>query len=371
MGHIRKHPRSQRWQVRYRDPTGRERSRTFRKRTDADAFLVTIEADKVRGTWLDPNHGLIPFGEWWARWHAGRVNLRPSSRNRDDSYWQSFIAPTLANEPIGAIRPDLLRGWIAHLLDRGAAPATIRKAAQLVKAALEAAVDDGLIGSNPARKLPLPSIPPTEMRFASTNEIRRLSEAIDRRWRVMVLTAAYTGLRMGEITGLTVDQVNLLGRRLTVTKQLTESNGHIEFGPVKTQASRRTVTLPRFLCDELAQHLTDYPPSHDGLVFQAADGGPIRRSNWRRRVWIPAVKEADMAGFRFHDLRHTHAALLIAQGEHPKVIQSRLGHASITTTLNTYGHLFEGLDKAAADRLHDSWLAPSGLEAAADVVNLA
>jgi integrase len=193
------------------------------------------------------------------------------------------------------------------------------------------------------------------MRFASTDEIRRLSDAIDARWRVMVLTAAYTGLRMGEITGLTVDQVNLLGRRLTVTKQLTESNGHIEFGPVKTQASRRTVTLPRFLCDHIAQHLTDYPPSADELVFHAADGGPIRRSNWRRRVWIPAINQTGMSGFRLHDLRHTHAAFLIAQGEHPKVIQSRLGQASITTTLNTYGHLFEGLDEAAADRLDQAW----------------
>jgi integrase len=209
------------------------------------------------------------------------------------------------------------------------------------------------------------------MQFASTDEIRKLSETIDPRWRVMVLTASYTGLRMGEISGLTSDQVNLLSRRLTVTRQLTESNGHIEFGPVKTKASRRTVTLPRFLCGELASHLAECPPSTAGLVFQAADGGPIRRSNWRRRVWIPAVSKAGLPGFRFHDLRHTHAAFLIAQGEHPKVIQSRLGHASITTTLNTYGHLFEGLDKAAADRLHDSWLAPSGLEAAADVVSLA
>jgi integrase len=359
MAHIRR--RSGNWQVRYRIPSGNERTRTFRRKIDAKAFLVTVEADKVRGTWLDPNHGLIRFGEWWAQWHAGRVNLRPSSRSRDDSYWRSFIAPTLADEPIGSIRPDLLRKWVARLLDSGVKPATIRKAAQLVKASLETAVDDGLIGSNPARKLALPPIPPLEMRFATADEIRELSEAIDPRWRVMVLTAAYTGLRMGEIAGLTVDQVNLLRRRLSVTKQLTESNGHIEFGPVKTQASRRTVTLPHFLCDDLAQHLMDCPASSDGLVFQAADGGPIRRSNWRRRVWLPAVKAADLDGLRFHDLRHTHAALLIEQGEHPKVIQSRLGHASITTTLNTYGHLFEGLDEAAASRLDDAWLSSGEL----------
>ena len=93
MAHVRRHPKSNRWQVRYRDPNSRERSKTFRRKVDADAFLVTVEADKVRGQWLDPDLAQIPFGEWWARWHAGRVNLRPSSRSRDDSYWRSFTTP--------------------------------------------------------------------------------------------------------------------------------------------------------------------------------------------------------------------------------------------------------------------------------------
>jgi integrase len=142
---------------------------------------------------------------------------------------------------------------------------------------------------------------------------------------------------------------------LVVGNELVEINGRSESGPVKTSASRRTVTLPPFLCSELAQHLTDHPPSPEGFVFQSANGAQIHRSNWRRRVWLPAVRAAGLDGFRFHDLRHTHAALLIEQNEHPKVIQACLGHASINTTLDTYGHLFEGLDAAAADRLDDAW----------------
>lgn len=111
------------------------------------------------------------------------------------------------------------------------------------------------------------------------------------------------------------------------------------------------IALPRFLCDILAEHLTAVPVGEDGFVFQAPQGGPLRRSNFRRRVWLPAVRASVGQPMRFHDLRHTHVALLIAQGEHPKTIQGRLGHASISTTLDTYGHLFEGLDEAAADRL--------------------
>ena len=79
----------------------------------------------------------------------------------------------------------------------------------------------------------------------------------------------------------------------------------------------------------------------------------MRRTNFRRRTRLPAVEAAHLDGLRLHELRHTHTAMLIAQGEHPKVIQSRLGHASIKTTLDTYGHLFEGLDEAAAQRLDD------------------
>ena len=95
----------------------------------------------------------------------------------------------------------------------------------------------------------------------------------------------------------------------------------------------------------------------EDLVFTAAMGGPIRWSGFRRRTWQPATEAVGFNGLRFHDLRHTHAALLIAAGEHPKVIQGRLGHASIGTTLDAYGHLFDGLDEAAADRLDAAWQA--------------
>jgi integrase len=114
------------------------------------------------------------------------------------------------------------------------------------------------------------------------------------------------------------------------------------------------VSLPGFLCDALAEHIARYPAA-SGFVFTSAEGGLIRWTNFRRRVWQPAVAASVGEPCRFHDLRHSHAALLIAQGEHPKVIQGRLGHASIGTTLDTYGHLFEGLDEAAADRLEDAY----------------
>ena len=123
-------------------------------------------------------------------------------------------------------------------------------------------------------------------------------------------------------------------------------------GPLKTKESRRVVTIPAFLADELAH---EYRARNDSdLVFPAPEGGPLRRTNFRRRFWAPAVEAAGMSPApTFHHLRHTAAALAIAQGAHPKAIQARLGHASITTTLNLYGHLFPSLDVELAERLDD------------------
>ena len=356
MASIRRHPNARyRWQVRYRDPSGRQRSKNFAKKSDAEKYASLVEADKVRGLWLDPDLRRMPYREWWSRWHSGRVNLRESSRVRDETFWRSIIAPQFGDTPIGRLKAVDLRSWIASLLEAGRAPATVRKAAQLVGASLEAAVDDGIIGSNPARKLPLPQVPAQEMHFMTPNEIEKLAGAVDARYRTMVVMAAYTGMRFGEIAGLSIEQLNLLGRRVTVSQQLSEVAGTLSITEPKSAASKWAISLPRFLCEEVGQYLTEHPPSQDRLVFQAPSGGPIRRTNFRRRVWLPAVESVGRVGFRFHDLRHSHAAILISQGEHPKVIQARLGHASISTTLNTYGHLFDGLDQAAADRLDAIW----------------
>ena len=129
---------------------------------------------------------------------------------------------------------------------------------------------------------------------------------------------------------------------------LVEVSGRLHVEEPKTPASRRTVTIPAWLGEELAFHLRGHDTQY---VFTAPRGGPLRRSGFRFRVWVPATVLAGLEGLRFHDLRHTHAAWLVGAGEHPKVIQARLGHASISTTLDRYGHLMDGLDEAAAEAL--------------------
>lgn len=190
------------------------------------------------------------------------------------------------------------------------------------------------------------------MRFLTPNEVAHLANEAEHH-RVLVLTAAYTGLRWGEVAALKRESVNhLLAKTVTVTQTLSEVGGHVAFGPPKTAAARRTVSLPGFLRDELSRHMN----AQDGdLIFAGTEGGPLRRTNFRRRDWLPAVRRSVGEPLRFHDLRHTHVALLIEQDEHPKVIADRLGHTSARVVLDRYGHLFEGLDAAAADRLDTAY----------------
>ena len=175
-----------------------------------------------------------------------------------------------------------------------------------------------------------------------------------------MLLGAYGGLRFGEASALRVVHLRLLERRVEIAEGSSEVRGHVYLGPLKTKESRRTVTIPAFLADELGRHLGNLPElegsnassSGRDLVFPAPEGGPLRRTNFRRRFWAPAVTLADLRGSpTFHDLRHTAVALAIAEGAHPKAIQARLGHASITTTLNVYGHLLPSLEVELAERL--------------------
>jgi integrase len=127
----------------------------------------------------------------------------------------------------------------------------------------------------------------------------------------------------------------------------------IEAGP-KTASSVRKVALPQFLVRELSGHIARWSDP-EGWIFPSPEGGPLRRTNWRRRFWLPAVEASVGAPLRYHDLRHSHAAILIAQGEHVRVIADRLGHANPMVTMTTYAHLFDGLDVAAAERLDEAW----------------
>ena len=161
-----------------------------------------------------------------------------------------------------------------------------------------------------------------------------------------------SGLRAGECGGLRVGDIDFLGRKILVQRSVCEAHGRIQFTTPKSNKAR-SVPVPQFLIDLLAEHLAKRGVAADptAQVFTSRNGGIYRHSNFYKRIFKPAVEAHGLEGFRFHDLRHSYAALLIQQGAHPRAIMERLGHSSIQVTINTYGHLFPSLDEALTDGL--------------------
>jgi integrase len=219
---------------------------------------------------------------------------------------------------------------------------------------MRSAVETGLLKTNPCTTVRFPRIERTEMRFLSPPEVVRLADAIHPRYRAVVFLGAYGGLRAGELFGLRVDRLDLVNRHVDVMEQVVEVSGYLHFGPPKTRAGRRRVSLPSVVTDALTAHLEAYPSAE--FVFTGPDSGTVRSNAWRQRFWLPAIKKAEVAPFRIHDLRHPAVALWIAAGASPREIASRAGHSSVSVVLDRYGHLLPGTEERVnevLDRLAD------------------
>jgi len=342
---------SGRYQARYRTPGRRTRSKTFDRLKDAEKWLRRELALIDRGDWIDPDAGTMTVEEWTDRWMATRLHIRDSTRERDETYLRSLIVPHFGTRRLRDVTRHDIQDWVADLSEEGYAPATIQLAYGLVSMAFNAAADDAFIQRTPCTDVNLPKRSQVEKRFLSAEDLHDLADTIDPRHRTLVLTAGYTGARFGELAALQPRDLDLGRRRVTITRSLAEVRGAITETEPKTSASKRTITLPQAVADDLAAHLDQHATGRTDRVFTAPQGGPLRRRSFRKRFWLPAVDASVGQSMRFHDLRHTHAALLIAANTHPKLLQSRLGHTSIKTTLDIYGHLYEPLDEVAADRL--------------------
>lgn len=194
------------------------------------------------------------------------------------------------------------------------------------------------------------------MLFLSPTEVRRLADEIPSEHRTLIWTLAYTGIREGEATALRRRRVNPLLRELVIAQSATDVHGRKVFTSTKNHEVR-TVALPSFLSQMLDAHLNAaVEPDSDALVFTSTVGGPIDWSNFRTRIWKPAVRRAMLdPALRIHDLRHTAASILIAEGCQAKVIQEHLGHKSITITMDRYGHLYPEDRSKVSDALDNAF----------------
>jgi integrase len=341
VGHLRRAP-SGNWRAAYRTPEGRERTRTFRTKREARAFLAQVEGDKTRGLYVDPAGAQLRFRELADRWWAAReVELTTAAANR--SRLDKHVLPMWGEWPIGRIEHLDVQAWVTRL-SRRLAPETVASCHGLLSAILATAVRSRKLGANPCDGVRLPPRRRTADAGVTITREQLLGQvlpAVPRRYRAMVATAAGAGLRWGECVGLRRRSIDLLRRELQVVEVAVEVAGRVTCKSYpKSKASRRRVPLPDFVIEALAEHLAAFPAELDELVFRNERGGPLLRANFRQRVWLPALARSGLIERpKFHDLRHCYATWLISDGVPVNVVQAVMGHEQASTTLNRYTHV--------------------------------
>ncbi len=247
-----------RWRARHRDPSGRERSKSFARKVDAERFLVGIEDAKLRGAYIDPAAGRVPFSEWAERWARTTATLRPSTRKDYQTLLKNQVLPAFGDMTLVAIDALAVREWVAELVAGGLSAKRARKAHQVLSQILASAVDGGRLPRNVAEGIKLPKVQRKEMHFLSAAQVEALAEAIAPPYGTPIRVAGYTGLRPCEFVALKVGRLDLLRATIRVAEAAPEVAGHLEWGGVKTHEAR-TVRLPRSLAEELGAYLAGRP----------------------------------------------------------------------------------------------------------------
>lgn len=350
-----------RYDVRLRDPSGKPYKRTFRTKREAETFDARERADRSRGAWVDPRKADTTFGEVARYWLASNPGKRVSGLARDESIVRVHLLPTLERRPIGTVSPrdvqSLVLAWSTE-----SAPRTVHRQYGVLRAVLNTAVNLDLIARTPCRGVKLPAIAYRESRIVTAEELTRLADALGPSLSPMAYLAAVLGLRWGECAGLRVGRLDFLRSTLAVAEQRTRgrSGGMVEGSP-KSEAGRRTLSVPAALMAMLGEHLARRGltgADGDAIVFVGPRGKPLDYSGWLHRQWQPACRTAGLEGLRFHDLRHANATGMVAAGVDVKTAQARLGHSDPRLTLAIYAQVTSDGDRAAADLLGTLFMAP-------------
>ncbi len=333
-----------RYRARYEGADRRWHSRTFDRKADAERWLTDQLSKVNRGQWIDPSAGQVSLEEYAAAWLEAKTRIKDRTRDGYRSLLESRILPTFGVTRLSSIDRTMVGSWVRSMVDENLLASRIRQAHQCLAAIMEQALDDGLIGRNPVRRVELPRLPQPDHRYLTTEQVSQLAESMPgQAFSTIVYVLAYGGLRWGELAALRRGRADVLRRRLDINEALSEISGRVSFGSTKTYQAR-TVYLPASVAEMLGHHMENVPDNPEALIFTAPQGGPLRYSNFRRAVWDPARIRAgeDLDDITPHHLRHTCASLMRAAGADVKAIQQQLGHRNASVTLDTYTHLFEG-----------------------------
>ena len=326
---------SGRFQARYRGTDGLDHKApmTYTRKSDADAYLATIQADMARATWRAPVTTNESLADYTARWIDQHNRLKATTRAMYDSLNRLHISGTeLGPVRLSELTADRIRTWYADLVKSLAASTAARprnspatgftgastaaRTYRLLHAVLATATEDGMFVKNPCQIKGAGTTKRTERPIASPAEVNALAEAMPERYYAMVQLAAWTGARVGELAALRRRDLDLEGRLLHIEERVYRVNGVLDWDTPKSEAGRRTIALPPHLVPILAGHLEEYTGADpDDLVFTTGGGKPIEGAGIGP-IWARARKKVGRDDLRFHDLRHTGQTLAAIAGGH-------------------------------------------------------
>ncbi|WP_395105272.1 tyrosine recombinase XerC [Actinomadura sp. SCN-SB] len=319
-------------------PDGRERTRAFpdNARGKAKRYAEDMEADARRGTYVEPRAARTTVREWCATWLAGYRTRRPKTV-RSAQVHIAKILDEFGDLPLSAVRPSHVRAWCARLKDEGAAPSYVHALHGRLSQIMGDAVHDGLLVRSPCSRRTSPGAGKQRPYVATTAQVWALYDAMGERYRAAVLLAAFAGLRVAEACGLRVADVDFLRGVISPAVQYPADE-------LKTEVSRTPIPIPRLLAEHLSAQVAAYPAE---TILTSTRGGQLAPRTLDDAFAAARDKVAGLPdGFRYHDLRHYFASLLIASGADVKTVQARLRHASAKTTLDTYAHLWPDRDES-------------------------
>ena len=352
------HGKGKRWRARYVDSGGREIAKGFGRKVDAQKWLDSVTSTIVTGTYVAPGAGNVTVGAMREQWLGTFGHLKATTKAARESAWVTHVRDVWDAKQVCEVQTSAVRAWVNSLAAQGTSAATIETALGVLRMILGLAVEDRRIARNPCDGVKAPPREHSRRAYLTHQQVDELAAAMARDGLV-VRFLAYTGLRYGEMAALTVDDFDMLRRRVHVRRSVTEVKGKLVWSTPKNH-ERRSVPFPRFLGEDLARRMAG--KGREDLVFCAPGGGVLRIATFRTRVFNPAVAKlrgvdddgkptTDWPRPTMHDLRHSAASLAISAGANVKAVQTMLGHKSAALTLDTYADLFPDDLEAVADAL--------------------
>lgn len=326
-----------RWRARYVDERGREHSAMFARKVDAQRWLDGQVASVVGGRHVAPADAQLTVSQWCDMWLKGYAVNRESTVRQAQTHIRQ-IEQEFGHIPLTAVRPSEVKAWVARLRAGDVEASYIYALHSRLSQIMSDAVHDGVLGRNPCSRRTSPPMGKAKLYVATTEQVWAIHDAVPDHLRVAVLLGAFAGLRVAEVSGLRVADVDFI-RGVVHPKQQWGDK------PLKTAGSGQVIPIPQDLALLLSASVQKYPST----MMVTNGSGTDRCGPWIIERAIRDVREKIDGlpdGFSFHDLRHYLASLLIASGADIKTVQARMRHATARTTLDTYGHLWPDADES-------------------------